>query len=54
MEIPSDDLVFFSGFGGSGNYRQLMAVRADEHGGQAFITEYAGPTTDLAVTHPPL
>lgn len=38
MEIPSEDLVFFSPFGGSGNYRQLMAVRADEHGGQAFIT----------------
>ena len=48
MEIPDGDLVF----GGGSNYRQLIAERADERGGQAFITEYAGPTTDLAVRHP--
>ena len=49
--IADDELVFF-GFGGSNNYRTLMGQRANEHQGQAFITEYAGPTRDLSVGHP--
>ena len=51
MEIADSDLTFFS-FGGGSNYRQLMSEGADELGGQAFITEYAGPARELAVVHP--
>jgi len=51
IHIPYEDLTFFS-FGGSSNYRQLMGERTDDFGGQAFITEYAAPTRELAVTHP--
>ena len=51
MEIADSDLTFFS-FGGGSNYRQLMSEGADELGGQAFITEYAGPACGLAVVHP--
>ena len=51
MEIADSDLTFFS-FGGGSNYRQLMSEGADELGGQAFITEYAGPAQELAVVHP--
>jgi hypothetical protein len=50
MEIADEDLTFFT-FGGS-NYRQLMGDRADEYGGQAFITEYAAPSHELTVVHP--
>ena len=49
--IANDELVFF-GFGATSNYRTLMGQKADENGGQAFITEYAGPATLLQVTHP--
>ena len=51
LAIPYQDLTFF-GFGGSSNYRTLMGERADEYGGQAFVTEYAAPTRELAVSHP--
>lgn len=50
MVIPDNDLTFFT-FGGN-NYRQLMGERADEFGGQAFITEYAAPTHELPVADP--
>jgi hypothetical protein len=50
LEIADEDLTFFS-FGGT-NYRQLIGNRADEFGGQGFITEYAAPTRELMVTHP--
>ena len=50
MEIADDELTFFT-FGGH-NYRQLMGERADEFGGQAFITEYAAPTRELPVADP--
>jgi hypothetical protein len=50
MEIADEDLTFFV-FGGS-NYRQLMGDRANEYGGQAFITEYAAPSHELTVVHP--
>lgn len=49
--IANDELVFF-GFGATSNYRTLMGQKADEHDGQAFITEYAGPAALLQVTHP--
>ena len=29
-----------------------VGEKADEYGGQAFITEYAAPTRELVVTHP--
>ena len=51
MEIANKELVFF-GRGGSNNYRQLMGEKADEMEGQAFITEYAAPTSQLSVAHP--
>ena len=50
MRIMDQELIFTS-FGGS-NYRQLMGEKADEYGGQAFITEYAAPTRELVVVHP--
>ncbi len=51
MEISNDELTFF-GRGQSNDYRRLMGTKADEYGGQAFITEYAAPTRELRVTHP--
>jgi hypothetical protein len=50
MEIADDELTFFT-FGGN-NYRTLMGQRANEFGGQAFITEYAAPSHELAVSDP--
>jgi hypothetical protein len=50
MEIPDDELTFFT-FGGN-NYRTLLGQKANEFGGQAFITEYAAPSHELAVTDP--
>ena len=51
MNIANDELVFF-GRGSRHNYRQLMSDRADEYGGQAFITEYAAPSRELRIVHP--
>ena len=51
MEIANEELIFF-GSGGSNNYRQLISQKANEFGGQAFITEYAAPARELAVVHP--
>ena len=51
MNIANDELVFF-GDGGFSNYQRLMGEKADEYGGQAFITEYAAPTRELRITHP--
>ena len=51
MNIANDELTFF-GRGQGNDYRRLMARRANEYGGQAFITEYAAPTRELRVTHP--
>jgi len=50
MTIADRELTF-TVFGTS-NYRQLLGDRADEYGGQAFITEYAAPARELAVSHP--
>ena len=51
IEVADAELVFF-GAGASNNYRQLISQKADEFAGQAFITEYASPTHELAVVHP--
>ncbi len=48
----ADDELVFSLDGASNNYRILMGQKADEHAGQAFITEYAGPSAEVAVGHP--
>ena len=50
LEIADTDLTFFT-FGGN-NYRQLMRDGADKFRGQAFVTEYAAPSRNLAVVHP--
>jgi hypothetical protein len=51
MEVPNDELRFFFPFGGN-NYRQLMGEKANSFNGQAFITEYAGPSNTLGFTDP--
>ena len=51
MSIANDELTFF-GRGQGNDYRWLIGQKADEYGGQAFITEYAAPTRELRVTHP--
>ncbi|HET9222571.1 MAG TPA: DUF2330 domain-containing protein, partial [Roseiflexaceae bacterium] len=52
MTIADDDIVF-SPFSGN-NYLSLVSQTADEHNGQAFVTEFAGPTKDLGATDPTL
>lgn len=49
MEISDDDIVF-SAFGN--NYRQLMSDTANENNGQAFVTEYAAPTSERIFNDP--
>jgi hypothetical protein len=46
LEIPDSDIQFFP-FGGN-NYFALRTQAIDGVGGQGFITEFAGPTSDLA------
>jgi hypothetical protein len=52
IAIPDDQIVFgvFSG----NNYPTLVSQTADQHNGQAFVTEFAGPTKDLGATDPTL
>ena len=50
MEIEDEEIVFFTG--GGNNYRQLLAERADVFNGQAFITEYAQPTSMSSFASP--
>ena len=50
FEIDDRDITFFT-FGGH-NYRTLMGEKADEMDGQAFITEYAAPTSELSFSDP--
>lgn len=50
FEIDDREITFFT-FGGH-NYRTLMGQKADEMNGQAFITEYAAPTSELAFADP--
>lgn len=52
IAIPNDEIVF-SIFGGD-NYRRLVSQHADQAGGRAFITEYAGPTVNLSAGGPQL
>ncbi|MCP4417971.1 MAG: DUF2330 domain-containing protein [Chloroflexi bacterium] len=50
FEIEDREITFFT-FGGH-NYRRLMGEKADEMDGQAFITEYAAPTSELSFNDP--
>jgi hypothetical protein len=50
FEIDDREITFFT-FGGH-NYRTLMGEKADEMNGQAFITEYAAPTSELSFSDP--
>lgn len=50
FEIDDREITFFT-FGGH-NYRTLMGEKADEMDGQAFITEYAAPTSELSFNDP--
>jgi hypothetical protein len=49
----SDDDIVFGVFSGT-NYTSLVSQAADQHSGQAFVTEFAGPTKDLGATDPTL
>lgn len=49
MEIETAELTF-SGFGAN-DYVQLVQRRADALGGQAFITEFAGPANSIDLQH---
>lgn len=51
MEIANEELTFFP-FGGN-DYQQLIQMRADALGGQAFITEFAGPADSINVDDNP-
>ena len=50
MEIATEELTF-STFGGN-DYRFLVQQRADALDGQAFITEFAGPSNSIELSHP--
>ena len=50
MEILDEEITFFT-FGGN-NYRQLLSDKANEFNGQAFITEFAGPTGETNFSDP--
>ena len=50
MEIDNREITVFD-FGGN-NYQQLINQRADVNKGQAFITEYAGPTSQFQPQNP--
>ena len=45
VTVPDSDIVF-TGFGGN-NYFTLVSQRLNDFKGRAFITEFAGPTTNL-------
>ena len=50
LEIPNEDITLFD-FGGN-DYLQLIGQRANDFGGQGFITEYAQPTQNLSFNDP--
>ncbi len=46
LKIP-DKLVKFDQYGSQNNYLTLVSSETDKVGGQAFVTEYAKPTSDI-------
>ncbi len=49
-QVPDDRLIFYER--GGNNYRALLSEQVDMAGGQAFVTEYAGPTRAFQFTDP--
>jgi hypothetical protein len=47
LKIP-DSLIEFDQYGSQNNYLKLLSSETDKVGGQAFVTEYAKATKDLA------
>jgi hypothetical protein len=52
LNIEDDELSLSGPFGGGTNYLQLVGAGLDRFNGQAFITEYAQPTSQLNVVDP--
>jgi hypothetical protein len=52
VKVADTDIVFM-GFGGN-NYSQVASQRLSEHKGRAFITEFAGPVSQVRATDPDL
>ena len=52
VKVPDSDIVF-TGFGGN-NYFSLVSQRLNDFQGRAFITEFAGATTNLRPNDPDL
>ncbi len=50
FEVKDEEITFFD-FGGN-DYLQLIGQKADEFGGQGFITEYAAPSHELGFSDP--
>jgi MYXO-CTERM domain-containing protein len=46
LKIP-DTAIKFDQYGGQNNYLTLVSSESDKVGGQAFVTEYAQPTTEV-------
>ena len=51
INIRDDEFVFFDRTGRN-NYQTMIRDKANEYGGQAFITEYAAPSNELKVVQP--
>ncbi len=52
LQISNDDIQLTNAFAGSTNYLQMVGDGIDRFGGLAFITEYAQPSSELAVVDP--
>jgi hypothetical protein len=52
FQIDDNDLQLTNPFGGGTNYLQLVGSEIDRFNGQAFVTEYAQPTSQLNVVDP--
>ena len=51
INIRNDEFVFFDQTGRN-NYQTMIRDKANEYGGQAFITEYAAPSSEMKVVQP--
>jgi hypothetical protein len=52
FELDENDLQLSSPFGGGTNYLQVVGSEIDRYSGQAFVTDYAQPTSQLSVVDP--
>jgi hypothetical protein len=53
LKIP-DSLIKFDDYGYQNNYLTLVSSESDKVGGQAFVTEYAKPTSELTTQLEPM